>query len=228
MLSPRFVRLPARVLLGSLCLLLLSSAAGARRRTETKPIGTGTLVGIVIRPAGEPGPTADLMASPKNGSRVESTTARDGTFRLADLPAGPLKLKVTCKGYWGRTIRLDVRAGAVDSIYVSLDPITNNTAAPPCPSPDRADPDCIASSPEEEARVGTPCPAHPGTRLALDVVSVHYGYLPHGSSDDSRMPNARLWVSAGCVIGRPFAEVAYCERCRALFASEHPGWKAER
>src|SRR5215510_2231816 len=84
-------------------------------------------------------------------------------------------------------------------------------------------PDCVRRDADERARVGTFCSVHPGERLRPDIVRIHFGivgYTPGLNVEEAKQfPNARVWESAGCVIGRPyFAEVAYCPECRRVWS----------
>lgn len=77
-------------------------------------------------------------------------------------------------------------------------------------------------NPGQRARVGTRCEIHRWTRLKLDLVPVHYGFVGYtpglGGDERFEFPNAHPWSSGGCVDhGIVFAEVAYCTECRAAW-----------
>jgi hypothetical protein len=92
----------------------------------------------------------------------------------------------------------------------------------PCAGVTKADlrPDCFVANPEQVHLVGTECPLHPGWLLLPDTVAIEYGYV--SSERCSERPGlyvkSRLAVSGGCVMGRPFTEVAYCPECRRVRA----------
>ncbi|MEO5988811.1 MAG: hypothetical protein ABIU54_12735 [Candidatus Eisenbacteria bacterium] len=78
--------------------------------------------------------------------------------------------------------------------------------------------DSFRADREQRARVGTACSLHPWVRLRADTVAIRYGFL--GSELSAEMPgyfiNSRLEVSGGCVMGKPYTEVAYCTQCRSV------------
>lgn len=92
----------------------------------------------------------------------------------------------------------------------------------PCAHATKAnlEPGCFAPDAEQRRRVGTPCELHPSQRLLADTVAVSYGFV--GSERSGERPglftHSRLEVSGGCVMGRPFTEVAYCPECRRVRA----------
>jgi hypothetical protein len=94
----------------------------------------------------------------------------------------------------------------------------------PCPDPDQADPGCVYRSPEEQAKIGTRCEMHSGTRLRLGLVPIQYGIVGCAIAvDHQRFPNAKICWSGGCLVDRRrWAEVAYCPRCRTAFYWAHP------
>ena len=158
----------------------------------------------------------------RNGLRIASAEIRsDGTFLLAGVPAGRHTLLVR-GDYCGSVERpVTVRPGEVETIEVDLScpPI-------PCPKLDRSDPGCIFRSPEQRAKVGSACPVHPKSRLLLDIVPIHFGFVsfrPAGGDEARQFPNARVVYSAGCVMGvERWAEVAYCPECRRAFYWHNP------
>ena len=110
-----------------------------------------------------------------------------------------------------------VRAGQVSTLEVHL------ACKPrPCPKPDHADPTCVVQNPEQRRLVGTFCQVHRRTKLRLDIVPIHFGFVGYtpglGGEERTLFPNAWPWWSAGCVIGdQHWAEVAYCSDCRASY-----------
>ena len=150
------------------------------------------------------------------GAPVDS----NGYFQIPSLPAGRHTLLI--RGYYCDEVRLpiQVRAGAADFVEVEL-----RCSKLPCPIPDKADPGCILEDPWDTAHVGKPCEVH-GRPLRLDIVPIQYGIAGCnvGANGDSRkFPNARVCYSGGCVFGpQRWAEVAYCDKCRAAYYWANP------
>jgi hypothetical protein len=117
-------------------------------------------------------------------------------------------------------LHIDVRDGATEWVDVEL-----RCSKIPCPNPDRADPDCILKDPDQAARAGKMCEVH-ARPLRLGVVPIQYGIVgcAVGANGDSRQfPNARVCYSGGCVVGpHRWAEVAYCDKCRAAYYWANP------
>jgi hypothetical protein len=78
--------------------------------------------------------------------------------------------------------------------------------------------DCLIAEPDQMRRVGMSCELHPGFGLLADTVEVSYGFVSSEACGEKPglFINSRLAVSGGCVLGRPFAEVAYCPECRRV------------
>ena len=71
------------------CISVLSAAAFAQS-------GNGTLAGVVAAPGGEPAPNAAVQAkNAQSGATFKATSAKDGRYSLADLPAGSYDVSVT-------------------------------------------------------------------------------------------------------------------------------------
>ncbi len=207
---------PRQVIHSAYCALILivavTSVASAQQRPA--PNGpTGSVTGRVVRSDG-----------PKYGVHVidqetwmSVTTRPDGTFSLGQLPVGRHVFRIGSEYCEVQLVPVAVFAGQVTTLEVQL------TCKPrPCPVPDRADSTCILENPEQRARAGTRCEVHRRTKLKLDLVPVHHDIVGHtpglGGDERAQFPNARPWYSAGCVVwGIPFAEVAYCTECRAVW-----------
>jgi hypothetical protein len=90
----------------------------------------------------------------------------------------------------------------------------------PCRGATKANltPDCFAPNADQHRRIGASCDLHRGYRLLADTVAIHYGFV--GTAKSGKLPglftNSRLEVSGGCVVGKPFTEVAYCPECRRV------------
>ena len=77
-------------------------------------------------------------------------------------------------------------------------------------------PECFRPNREEHARVGLLCDLHRGQVLLPDTVRISYGFV--SSMACGEIPgvcvNSHLEWPGGCVVGKPFTEVAYCPECR--------------
>lgn len=85
--------------------------------------------------------------------------------------------------------------------------------------------ECFLPDPEQRKLVGSPCELHPRTRLMADTVAVDYGFVCSGRSVErpGLFLHSRLAACGGCVIGKPFTEVAYCSECRRVRAQWEKG-----
>jgi hypothetical protein len=194
-------------------LLAAAVLVGSARPRANPGEPTGAVTGRIAR---SDGPKYDVHVIDQV-TWMTVITRPDGTFRLELLPVGDHLFRIRSDYCEVQLIAVTVRAGQVSTLEVEL------ACKPrPCPKPDRADPTCIVENPEQRQRVGTFCEVHRGTKLKLDIVPIHYdivGYTPGLGRDERNVfPNARPWWSAGCVDrGQRWAEVAYCNVCRAIF-----------
>jgi hypothetical protein len=102
------------------CLIGLAAAvaAHAARAQSIGTDSTGAIVGIVVTKEGGV-PLGYSTVSIAALSRERFTNA-DGRFTLADLPAGPLQLRVRHLGYSPVDLSVVVHSGSSDTIRVSL------------------------------------------------------------------------------------------------------------
>jgi carboxypeptidase family protein len=97
-------------------LVVASSAAWAQSSPRTD--STGTVAGVVlVRDGAVPLPYSVVSAPSLARERF---TNDHGAFTLTDLPPGPLVLRIRHIGYSPAEVTVNVRAGGVDSIRVSL------------------------------------------------------------------------------------------------------------
>lgn len=152
----------------------------------------------------------------------EKRLAIAGVFNLENIP-GMERIQLA-----ERIADVALGISAPDSIAGATSPVINRMASPSCVHATKANltADCFEPNPDERRRVGTPCPLHPGQRLLADTVAVSYGFVASAAS--AEVPgvcvNSKLEASGGCVVGRPFTEVAYCPECRKARAA----WERSR
>ena len=96
-------------------LMWLSAAAGAAAQTA------GTIRGTVTDASGNALPGVVVTAS-ASGVDTEVVTDADGAFAFTDLAAGEHLLTATLFGYASWELRVTVRAGAVETVEIVLEP----------------------------------------------------------------------------------------------------------
>ncbi|HVU44497.1 MAG TPA: carboxypeptidase regulatory-like domain-containing protein [Terracidiphilus sp.] len=95
--------------LARLFLLMLGIAACIQANAQSS---TGEIYGTVADPAGALVQSAKVLLTSPGGTSKAATTARDGTFRIAAVPAGKYTLIVTARGFAQTAIdEVDVTAG---------------------------------------------------------------------------------------------------------------------
>ena len=99
-------------------------------------------------------------------------------------------------------------------------PVATSIVAWPCEHVTKATltADCFIANPEQRGRVGALCELHHDQRLRPDTVAVSYGFISSEACGEKPglFVNSHLAVSGGCVVGRPYTEVAYCPECRRV------------
>lgn len=198
-------------------LLLGATIAGASPPWPVDPDSVGTLEGYLRWEGRDP-----VVILSRDGWRLgDARVSPDGTFLLGGVPAGRHTLVV--RGMDCLEVQVPVVVKAKEVTWIELD-----LPCPPypCRKLDKSDPGCIARSPEERARVGKACEVHPKRRLRLDVVPIHFGisgFVPAGGDPRKQFPHAGVVASFGCVVGfERWAEVAWCQDCRAAFYWHNP------
>ena len=97
------------IIVGCAILALLHATGGAAF-AQPPAVGSGVIEGRVVDSAtGEPLPGAQVLVT---GSTAETSTDRDGRFRLAAVPAGDRTVVVTYLGRQDATVEAKVVAGA--------------------------------------------------------------------------------------------------------------------
>src|SRR5262245_75574 len=92
---------------------------------QTASPATGVIEGRVVDAAtGEPLPGAMVTVA---GTRIETATERDGSFRLVAVPAGARQLVVTYLGRKTATVDAQVEAGIARRVDVTLPPSYEET-----------------------------------------------------------------------------------------------------
>jgi hypothetical protein len=109
-----------RLLVALLALAALAPHAAAQD-------GTGVVHGTVTDPEGRPLPSATVLADARWTPHAYS--GEDGRFRLADVPAGEVALRVTRIGYHRAEVRVSVSAGSDVEVTVALDPAPTDEIA---------------------------------------------------------------------------------------------------
>lgn len=98
----------------TLSILLLSTVAASPQAT------TGVIIGIVRDAAGGVIPGATVTAIPATGVRRTVITKADGSYRIADLPVGPVRVEAALVGFDTSTVDASVRTGADTACDVTL------------------------------------------------------------------------------------------------------------
>jgi hypothetical protein len=123
------------------CGLTAANVASAQLPQAPQSEGTGTVVGLVtIKDANVALPYS--VISIERLKREQFTNER-GLFRLADLPAGSVRLRVRHVGYSPADVDVTVRAGEIDTIRVALTRIAVRLTAMEV----RAYPECVTPGP---------------------------------------------------------------------------------
>jgi len=122
------------------CPLVVAAIAGsASGQAAAHADSTGTLVGIVVMKDGGLPLSYSTVSAPALGR--ERFTDDRGVFRLFDLPAGPVQIRVRHLGYTPVSTSVTARANAVDTVRVELSHIAVRLTAmqvrayPQCSSP---------------------------------------------------------------------------------------------
>src|SRR5690554_4888324 len=106
----KFSGLAAAVLMG-LCVTPAALAQTSTQAGAIEPRGTGSISGRVVDPAtGEYLRNAIIRADTSAGARSVRSGAR-GEYRIASVPAGPVRLTVQFTGYAPAEVDLEVRPG---------------------------------------------------------------------------------------------------------------------
>jgi len=87
-------------------------------QTPSRPDSTGAVVGAVVMREGE-FPLAYSVVSAVALGRERFSNER-GVFSLTDLPVGPVRLRIRHLGYTPAELTVNVRAGSIDTIRVTL------------------------------------------------------------------------------------------------------------
>lgn len=103
---------------GSAATIVAADDSAAAATGETVRRGSARLTGVVRDDRGRPLSGAQLMVW---GSGVTGSTKEDGTFALADLPAGSQALEVRYVGYAPEKVTVDLVSNATRSVTVTLD-----------------------------------------------------------------------------------------------------------
>ncbi len=99
--------------------LLLFALLGSAARAQLAP-GTGAVEGRVFHPA--TGQYLDKARVQVEGTTLEALTDPIGSFRLANIPAGPARLRVSFTGLPARVEAVTIRAGETQRLEVNLEP----------------------------------------------------------------------------------------------------------
>ena len=97
--------------------LMLSALLLATTAPLAAQSPSATVVGVVRDSAGHPIPAVEVWL---RGSDLYTHTGDNGGFRLPGAPAGAVKLTVRRMGFEPTTVDLELRAGRIDSLVVSL------------------------------------------------------------------------------------------------------------
>lgn len=232
-----------------LLLLILTVVCPRPWMAEGKPQAaggdsTGTIFGTLVDGT-RAIPWAIVMVK---GTWIQDQTAEDGSFRLTDVPVGPVVLRVRRVHRADFTQKVTVHAGQGDTVLVRVP----STFVVECPRPT---PGCVSHDARQRKRLGKPCERHSWIALAADTVRVVLAHVHSKVFDMARrdsFPNAMTlweepahtvmgrvtlappnpfgrrpgsgWVSGRTVVpaGIYWMEVAYCRECRAAY-SRHRG-----
>ena len=107
-------------LVSHLFLVLIVAGVTARHAAAQPPptVGSGVVEGRVVDAAtGEPLPGAQVLVT---GSAAETSTDRDGRFRLSAVPAGDRTVVVTYLGRQDATVEAKVVAGATQRLDIQM------------------------------------------------------------------------------------------------------------
>lgn len=119
--------------------VVVATVSPSSGRAQTGPDSTGTISGIVLTKEGAVPLAYSVVSAPSLGRERFSNV--EGVFRLGDIPAGPLQLRVRHLGYSPVDLSVTVRAGETDTVRVSLAHIAvrltavNVRAYPECKKP---------------------------------------------------------------------------------------------